>query len=209
MDICIFFFNNYNIYFSCFGEWCNSVLMWSSRNVLYTTKLIMIFHLYEQPPCTFPGEVRGWIALIQQQKFLVSSLSETLNTYFLISHWSILLSVSIANKLFEMKWSNLSKHVYWSRIFQNCETFYHKPDKHTNILHSTVIQLCDTQLTQANKCLDISSDSKGCPLKRAKFKARCSMFTFTQISSEVLVFQLYYCAQKKSELSACACSSTC
>ena len=35
------------IYFSCLGESCNALSMWSSRNVLWATKRPLTFHLHE------------------------------------------------------------------------------------------------------------------------------------------------------------------
>lgn len=35
------------IYFSCSGEWCNVGLLLSSRNVLWTKKLLQPFHRQE------------------------------------------------------------------------------------------------------------------------------------------------------------------
>ena len=125
-----------------------SLITWSVLNGEFTRQFKCIFTVGWTYPlksstqalcCTFPGEVSGWMAVSQQQKLWLCSLSETqrCNTSFLISHWSILLAVSTANQLFEMKTSNLSKHgilIFGPRSFQNCETFDHKPEIQTYIV---------------------------------------------------------------------------
>ena len=45
--IVLYVLNQFSIYFSCLAECCDAVLLWSSRNVLWTTKHQLTFHQHE------------------------------------------------------------------------------------------------------------------------------------------------------------------
>ena len=60
--LCFFKFpEQVSIYFTCLRECCNSVLLWSSRNVFSTPKLPPAFHQHEgewiMTECSFLGEL--------------------------------------------------------------------------------------------------------------------------------------------------------